>query len=276
MHWDFLYTPVMAESLRGELPRLSESAGTAAASLDHVGIRMKFSFWGTTRLVSRAFGRSSFYSDASDEEFRDRLDLISNRRAFEYLISIRPALLPYRVGIEISFEPYFPHYGARQLGLDQTTPPSPPALVTVSADPYGVSKAWAALFRRGTGSDFIFPSRSRAYRADVLFMRWHTSELSSFLLRPAQVLASATCRVPLKKPNADIERAHSQARVLSQGSASQGVYDYHGQDSGLPPPSFPPSMVPAGIFFLTTSFYLFRYLLMVVSLVIIFAFSNFR
>jgi hypothetical protein len=129
MHWFGSYDPIMAITLRGRLPLLSDLAGVQPVSLTPEAARYRFfrsqdhlrfsRDRSTARGVARVADRVVIDSRVPSS---DPSSIRARPADLEYLISIRQSFLPLRLGSYMFIEPYSLHRCAHQFSLDQDIP----------------------------------------------------------------------------------------------------------------------------------------------------------
>ncbi|KAI5311949.1 hypothetical protein L3X38_041122 [Prunus dulcis] len=84
--------------------------------------------------------------------------------AFEFLVCMRSALLPVRLGGDLWLEPYYPNRFARQFGFDQGVPENKLLFSVCERQRCGIEKlarAQAVLLRKDTTARFYIPRSTR-------------------------------------------------------------------------------------------------------------------
>ncbi|MHC6133755.1 hypothetical protein L8N14_025100, partial [Serratia marcescens] len=118
LHFEGLLTRVAAPAHEEDLPLMCQFAGAVCGSPNdfqaHLAIRM-------AEQSPYKFVRQAVVRGLPDEdvECKDSSSSPLNAIQQDFLVSIRPGLLPFRNKSKCRFEPYSPHRVANQFGLDQ-------------------------------------------------------------------------------------------------------------------------------------------------------------
>ena len=137
------------------------------------------------RIVFRHSQHLSFRPTSFDEnEYIECLDVAGlPEKHFEFLVFIRSALLPVRVGTDLCVQPYYPNRFARQFGLDQGIPTN--KLKFNFAQRYDrieeVAKAQHLFLRRDTNALFCIPRASYTGVCTYWYCRWWVRNSAPYL-----------------------------------------------------------------------------------------------
>ncbi|CAL9026469.1 unnamed protein product [Prunus brigantina] len=103
---------------------------------------------------------------------------------FEYLICMRSALLPVRVGGDLWLEPYYPNRFARQFGFDQGVPANRLSFSVCERQRCGIEKlarAQATLLRKNTTARFYIPRSTRIGECSWWYCRWWMAACAPYM-----------------------------------------------------------------------------------------------
>ncbi|KAJ8439010.1 hypothetical protein Cgig2_028456 [Carnegiea gigantea] len=103
--------------------------------------------------------RASSYREDS-RNGRDVIDMGLSKEDSKFVLSIRSAVLPVRVGAELILEPYYPNRFARQFGFDQGVLPNRLSFIRAlrqQRSTMDLAQAHADLQRQDTGVKFYVP-----------------------------------------------------------------------------------------------------------------------
>ncbi|CAN6552507.1 unnamed protein product [Malus baccata var. baccata] len=103
---------------------------------------------------------------------------------FEFLVCVRTAKLPVRIGEHLWLEPYFPNRFARQFGFDQGVPTNNLAFGVSSRQNCSVEamfEAQAVLLKRNTGSLFYVPCSTHQGICTYWYCKWWRTACATYL-----------------------------------------------------------------------------------------------
>ena len=126
--------------------------------------------------------RPSVFLAHEDLIILDTETLVDN--AFEYLICMRSALLPVRVGGHLWLEPYYPNRFARQFGFDQGVPANKLLFSVCERQRCGIEKlaiAQAVLLRKDTTTRFYIPRSTRIGECSWWYCRWWMTACAPYM-----------------------------------------------------------------------------------------------
>ncbi|KAJ8443399.1 hypothetical protein Cgig2_018832 [Carnegiea gigantea] len=124
--------------------------------------------------------RASSYRENS----RNGRDMIDMGLPEKFLLSIRSAVLPVRVGAELILEPYYPNRFARQFGFDQEVPSNRLSFIRALRQQRSVmdlAQAYADLQRRDTEAKFYIPPSYYKGVCSWDYCRWWTKISTPYL-----------------------------------------------------------------------------------------------
>nr|MCH9869282.1 hypothetical protein [Serratia marcescens] len=181
LHFEGLLTRVVPVRDAESLPLMCQFAGAFYGGVGEfkAHLAMRMSEQSPFKFVKQAVTRGL---PSEDVECEDSSDLSLSPSQQDFLVSIRPGLLPSRNRSKCRFEPYSPHRVANQFGLDQSWPSYNLKDQMWKGDIAQARACWEDLLRLGTGSSFIMPSRSRAASCQISYeaLAWYDHVLRSY------------------------------------------------------------------------------------------------
>ena len=131
--------------------------------------------------IQRGFrSRTAFDYLCDHRESNKTASSVLTSDQFDFLVSIRPGLLPYRQGNNHYLVTYYPSRFARQFGFDQDVPsgdlecPSNPSI-------HQMLVAWGTILYKGSEVDFYMPSSERVGLTSENYAMWYYHGAGSYL-----------------------------------------------------------------------------------------------
>ncbi|KAI5326739.1 hypothetical protein L3X38_035813 [Prunus dulcis] len=143
--------------------------------------------------------------------------------AFEFLVCMRSALLPVRLGGDLWLEPYYPNRFARQFGFDQGVPENKLSFSVCERQRCGIEKlarAQAILLRKDTTARFYIPRSTRIGECSWWYCRWWMTTCAPYMGFSVSKIFSVVDR---HVPRRDHVFVTNNLKSISTGMSKSGL-----------------------------------------------------
>ncbi|CAN6711811.1 unnamed protein product [Malus baccata var. baccata] len=175
-HFPFLYRSRPDSDFPEGYPQLARYAGVEPREVNISQARFIF------RSDKSVIYRPTVFVEEKGCSLMDNEDLSDDY--FEFLVCVRTAKFPVRIGEHLWLEPYFPNRFARQFGFDQGVPTNKLAFGVSSRQNCSVEamfEAQAVLLKRNTGSLFYVPCSTHQGICTYWYCKWWGTSCATYL-----------------------------------------------------------------------------------------------
>ncbi|XP_050150142.1 uncharacterized protein LOC126625111 isoform X1 [Malus sylvestris] len=175
-HFPYLYRSRPDSDFPKGYPQLARYAGVEPREVNISQARFIF------RSDKSVIYRPTVFVEEKGCSLMDNEDLSDDY--FEFLVCVRTAKLPVRIGEHLWLEPYFPNRFARQFGFDQGVPTNNLAFGVSSRQNCSVEamfEAQTVLLKRNTGSLFYVPCSTHQGICTYWYCKWWRTSCVTYL-----------------------------------------------------------------------------------------------